>query len=147
MRKPKFTRALSKEIIDHVRKGIPLDVAAPAFGISESILDDWRRRAKEEPTGLHARFFGEVEKADVACRVRLLTTIVSAARRGEKKARKWLSGLSSEGDLACLLAVAEEALPSTIQAFHAKLKKHAATLDVERRLEEFEVIIATGKRH
>ena len=149
MHTQQLTPAIQEEVLKLVRGGTPLEIAAGASGILERTLEEWRRRAQEEPTGPYAQFFSAAKEANVAYQVKLVTVIVQAARKGgkeAKQARKWLEDRWSKEDVAQVLAVDEAALPAAAQAFYTKLKPAPTLAERARqRLEELELSLA--KKH
>lgn len=63
MARPKLEPAVTQRIVDLVRAGNYLEVAATAAGIHRSTLHRWLKLGREQPRGRYRRFLDAVEKA------------------------------------------------------------------------------------
>lgn len=71
----------SEAILDYIRLGAPLHLAAKAVGINDGTLRSWRAQgAKTRPDARYAAFLADCEKAEAESTIRALADIRRAAQ-------------------------------------------------------------------
>jgi hypothetical protein len=79
MGRPKLDPALSQRIVDLVRAGNFLEVAATAVGIHRSTVHRWMQRGREQSRGRYKKFLQQIEKAQAECESRDVALVAKAA--------------------------------------------------------------------
>ena len=79
MSRPKLDPALAQRIVDLIRAGNYLEVAATAAGIHRSTLHRWMRHGRDQHRGRFRRFLTAVEKAQAEAESRDVALIARAA--------------------------------------------------------------------
>ena len=79
MSRPKLDPVLAQRIVDLVRAGNYLEVAATAAGIHRSTLHRWLRHGKSQQRGRFRRFLTAMEKAQAEAESRDVALIARAA--------------------------------------------------------------------
>jgi transposase-like protein len=77
--RPKLDPALSQRIVDLVRAGNFLEVAATAVGIHPSTLHRWRALGRKQHRGRYKKFLQQIEKAQAECESRDVALVAKAA--------------------------------------------------------------------
>lgn len=88
MARPKLDPAVTQKIVDLIRAGNYLDVAATAAGIHRTTLHRWVRLGREQKRGRYHRFLVSVEKAKAESESRDVALIAKAAT-DDWKAAAW----------------------------------------------------------
>ncbi len=63
MGRPKLEPATTQRIVDLIRAGNYLEVAATATGIHQTTLYRWMRHGRDQKRGRYRKFLSQVEKA------------------------------------------------------------------------------------
>lgn len=79
MGRPKLDPALMQRIVDLIRAGNFLEVAATAAGIHRSTLHRWLRHGKDQTRGRYRKFLTSVERAQAESESRDVALIAKAA--------------------------------------------------------------------
>jgi predicted site-specific integrase-resolvase len=79
MPRPKLEEAVTQRIVDLIRAGNYLEVAAAAAGIHRTTLHRWMRLGREQKRGRYRRFLNAVEKAQAEAESRGVALIAKAA--------------------------------------------------------------------
>ena len=79
MARPKLDPAVTQRIVDLIRAGNYLEVAATAAGIHKSTLYRWLRYGRNQVRGRYRRFLVAVEKAQAESEARDVALIAKAA--------------------------------------------------------------------
>jgi transposase len=77
--RPKLDPAMTQRIIDLIRAGNYLEVAATAAGIHRSTLYRWMRHGRDQKRGRYRKFLSQVEKAQAEAEARDVAIIAKAA--------------------------------------------------------------------
>jgi hypothetical protein len=88
MPRPKLDPAVLQRVVDLIRAGNFLEVAATAAGIHRSTLYRWMRHGREQKRGRYRRFLNQVEKAQAEAESRDVALIAKAATE-DWKAAAW----------------------------------------------------------
>jgi hypothetical protein len=78
-RKPKLTPELQRRVVDIVRAGNYLEIAAAACGIHRSTLHRWLERGEQQSHGMYREFYLAVERAQSEAELRDMLLIGKAA--------------------------------------------------------------------
>src|SRR6267143_1594100 len=79
MCRPKLDPATTQRVVDLIRAGNYLEVAATAAGIHRSTLYRWMRHGRDQKRGRYRRFLNQVEKAQAEAESRDVALIAKAA--------------------------------------------------------------------
>lgn len=79
MARPKMEPAVTQRIVDLIRAGNYLEVAATAAGIHKSTLHRWLRYGRDQTRGRYRKFLTHVEKAQAESESRDVALIAKAA--------------------------------------------------------------------
>src|SRR6267142_3601228 len=123
MGRPKLDPATTQRIVDLIRAGNYLEVAATAAGIHRSTLYRWLRHGREQKRGRYRMFLSQVEKAQAEAESRDVALIAKAASedwraaawRLERKAPRRYGPkvqLAVQQELDAVLGRLEKGLPS-----------------------------------
>ena len=88
MPRPKLDTALTQRLVDLIRAGNYLEVAATAAGIHRSTLHRWLRHGRSQKRGRYHKFLNQVEKAQAESESRDVAIIAKAAS-DDWKAAAW----------------------------------------------------------
>src|SRR5437868_5667539 len=88
MGRPKLEPATTQRIVDLIRAGNYLEVAATAVGIHRSTLYRWMRHGRDQKRGRYRKFLTAVEKAQAEAESRDVALIAKAASE-DWKAAAW----------------------------------------------------------
>ncbi len=88
MPRPKLDVALTQRLVDLIRAGNYLEVAATAAGIHRSTLHRWLRLGRAQKRGRYHKFLNAVEKAQAESESRDVAIIAKAAS-DDWKAAAW----------------------------------------------------------
>ena len=88
MSRPKLDPAVTQRIVDLVRAGNYLEVAATTVGIHRTTLHRWLRLGRDQPRGRHRKFLVAVEKAQAESESRDVALIARASTT-DWKAAAW----------------------------------------------------------
>src|SRR5512140_887780 len=88
MPRPKLEPALTQRLVDLIRAGNYLEVAATAAGIHRSTLHRWMRHGRAQQRGRYRKFLSAVEKAQAESESRDVAIIAKAAS-DDWKAAAW----------------------------------------------------------
>ena len=88
MGRPKLDPATMQRIVDLIRAGNYLEVAATAAGIHRSTLYRWLRHGRDQKRGRYRKFLNQVEKAQAEAESRDVALIAKAASE-DWKAAAW----------------------------------------------------------
>jgi len=123
MGRPKLDPATTQRIVDLIRAGNYLEVAATAAGIHRSTLYRWLRHGRDQQRGRYRKFLTQVEKAQAEGESRDVALIAKAASedwraaawRLERKAPRRYGlrvQLAVQQELDAVLGRLEKGLPS-----------------------------------
>ena len=79
MARPKLDPALTQRLVDLLRAGNYLEVAATAVGIHRSTIHRWMRLGRKQVRGRYRKFLTSVEKAQAEAESRDVALIAKAA--------------------------------------------------------------------
>ena len=79
MGRPKLEPATTQRVVDLIRAGNYLEVAATAAGIHRSTLYRWMRHGRDQKRGRYRKFLSQVEKAQAEAESRDVALIAKAA--------------------------------------------------------------------
>lgn len=79
MGRPKLDPATTQRVVDLIRAGNFLEVAATAAGIHRSTLYRWMRHGRDQQRGRYRKFLSQVEKAQAEAESRDVALIAKAA--------------------------------------------------------------------
>ena len=79
MGRPKLDPATTQRVVDLIRAGNYLEVAATAAGIHRSTLYRWMRHGRDQKRGRYRKFLNQVEKAQAEAEARDVAIIAKAA--------------------------------------------------------------------
>ena len=79
MGRPKLDPATTQRVVDLIRAGNYLEVAATAAGIHRSTLYRWLRHGRDQKRGRYRKFLSQVEKAQAEGESRDVALIAKAA--------------------------------------------------------------------
>src|SRR5579859_3222776 len=79
MGRPKLDPAMLQKVVDLVRAGNYLEVAATAAGIHRSTLHRWLKHGRDQERGRYRRFLTAVEKAHAESEARDVALIAKAS--------------------------------------------------------------------
>lgn len=115
-RPPLFTIERAEKVIEAVRRGLTLKLAAAYAGISYDTLNRWRKKGCEEPETEFSKFCEALEQALAEAALHLVDCINEAAKK-DWKAATWLLSRrypkqygengNEEGSSLCLYKVEE----------------------------------------
>lgn len=88
MGRPKLDLAMTQRIIDLIRAGNYLEVAATAAGIHRTTLYRWMRHGRDQKRGRYRKFLSQVERAQAEAEARDVAIIAKAAP-DDWKAAAW----------------------------------------------------------
>ena len=88
MARPKLDPAVTQRIIELIRAGNCLEVAATTAGIHRTTLQRWLRNGRDQARGRYKRFLISVERAQAECESRDVALIAKAAA-SDWKAAAW----------------------------------------------------------
>ena len=88
MARPKLDHALAQRLVDLLRAGNYLEVAATAVGVHRSTLHRWMRHGRQQVRGRYRKFLTAVEKAQAESESRDVALIAKAASE-DWKAAAW----------------------------------------------------------
>ena len=88
MPRPKLDPTLTQRLVDLIRAGNYLEVAATAAGIHRSTLHRWMRHGRAQKRGRYRKFLSAVEKAQAESESRDVAIIAKAAS-DDWKAAAW----------------------------------------------------------
>ncbi len=122
MGRPKLEPATTQRVVELIRAGNYLEVAATAAGIHRSTLYRWMRHGRDQKRGRYRKFLNQVEKAQAEAESRDVALIAKAASedwraaawRLERKApRRYGPGvqLAVQQELDAVLGRLEKGLP------------------------------------
>jgi transposase len=77
--RPKLDPATTQRVVDLIRAGNYLEVAATAAGIHRSTLYRWLRHGRDQKRGRYRKFLSQVEKAQAEAESRDVALIAKAA--------------------------------------------------------------------
>jgi len=91
---PRLNDDIHRKIVEGMRLGSYLTIAAHLAGIAESTLTKWMRRGREDLAAgrsrtAHARLVADIERAEAGAEVRALGVIQAASRAGDWRAASW----------------------------------------------------------
>ena len=79
MGRPKLDAAVTQKVVDLIRAGNYLEVAATAAGIHRSTLHRWMKHGRDQERGRYRKFLTAVEKAQAESESRDVALIAKAA--------------------------------------------------------------------
>ena len=88
MGRPKLDPTTTQRVVDLIRAGNYLEVAAMAAGIHRSTLYRWMRHGRDQKRGRYRKFLSQVEKAQAEAESRDVALIAKAAP-DDWKATAW----------------------------------------------------------
>lgn len=132
-RRSKLTPERQEGIVQALKAGNYLEVAARANGIDQSTLHDWVNRGEREKTGKYAEFAKAIRDAEAFAENRCVTLVATAAQTDwkaaawfleRKHAQKWSKYLrhvltGKDGGPIEIAKVTDEELDARIAALEA----------------------------
>lgn len=88
-RRSKCTPARRKEILAHVRSGLPVKYAALLAGVDERSVYRWLAKGREQKRGIFRQFFHDLERAQSESVAQLVSQVAEAGRK-DWRAATWL---------------------------------------------------------